>query len=817
MVIQAEPIEFDDEDPRPLLRHMDQWATTALTTPEQWADMVTRAGQWADYSPRNQILLASYGIVGPVAGASTWGQVPSVEDGRECAVGTGEHSLKVRVPLTKDTDVASARTAGDGFSRSVAGGFAWEPVFAAEQLARRPHPDAMTTPSVPAMADREWSETVRKASTEIVGRRPRNIATPDAQLTALAAKAPLGANRHPLPNELANQAGWLVANRVGRAAGPMPGFDPSALRPRERWQRLEDTRKSVERVTRAVSNTMGVDLSASPLPRWAVRDDRDVEPGRRNYLSRSDVAGLPTGLWSEVGPYAQPEWEARGRPDATGRAAFLKATERSYLAVYETGGGARWALETSGRGRHLGLVAQGTADSMLLAKADARSALTERFPDVARAVDTALGSPVLSPASGWLALSDARDERTTQRVFSERVAAVVAPGPGGQWGIWMNVDGDLAQHPQLAPTQDGAQVLSEGLARGVLVGHAAVNPAQADQMIRSALGAPDSWDRSILVDVVGPGLVAQDAERLPVEDLAPAELVELLADSGRVGPETILRVLHVEGVDLSTAASLVPDVGLPIPEALNALSRTWGVGRLDAAHLVGASRDDMQQAGATLAEMLAHAPVETLRTLDTRPETWERLGPTLMESGMDAVGALRHVADHAPTPATLAVAVESITDAAETLGGRNAVTAALTVIGKRVTPDDLAAVTERFGLDPHEAAVALTSVQIPIPDMVQAVLVRVDGDTEAARGVLADSIGLSERMFDVATAPQVENVLEFRPVGSPSVNDDLLGALAQPDMTFGRSDDLVAALSEPGVETPELERQYEVLGTEPEL
>ena len=57
--------------------------------------MVERCGQWADYR-RNQVLLASYGVVGPVAGTATWERVPSTEEGRPCAPRTGEHGLPIR-------------------------------------------------------------------------------------------------------------------------------------------------------------------------------------------------------------------------------------------------------------------------------------------------------------------------------------------------------------------------------------------------------------------------------------------------------------------------------------------------------------------------------------------------------------------------------------------------------------------------------------------------------------------------------------------------------------------------------------------------
>jgi hypothetical protein len=111
MVVVAQPIRFDDNDPRAMLRHLDTWARYSLGLPEAWGSILERCGQWSDYSARNQVLLASYGIVGPVAGAATWERVPSVEPGRGCAVRSGEHGLLVRVPVVGDGEVGSERVA----------------------------------------------------------------------------------------------------------------------------------------------------------------------------------------------------------------------------------------------------------------------------------------------------------------------------------------------------------------------------------------------------------------------------------------------------------------------------------------------------------------------------------------------------------------------------------------------------------------------------------------------------------------------------------------------------------------------------------
>ena len=68
--------------------------------PAAWEDALVGAQSWLDYSARNQVLLASYGADGPVAGPETWRLVPSTTEDRGCAVRAGEHGYPVRVPVT---------------------------------------------------------------------------------------------------------------------------------------------------------------------------------------------------------------------------------------------------------------------------------------------------------------------------------------------------------------------------------------------------------------------------------------------------------------------------------------------------------------------------------------------------------------------------------------------------------------------------------------------------------------------------------------------------------------------------------------------
>ena len=182
MVVVGHPIRFDEDDPRPMLRHLDAWARRTLTSPEAWGSALERCGQWVDYSARNQVLLASYGVAGPVAGAATWERVPSVEEGRGCAVRAGEHGLPVRVPVVDDGHVGSERSRSGAASESVARTHRWEPVFALEQLARRPTAAVLAAPVVPRLSEVEWVEAVRVATGRVLGRTPRKVTDPFVHL-----------------------------------------------------------------------------------------------------------------------------------------------------------------------------------------------------------------------------------------------------------------------------------------------------------------------------------------------------------------------------------------------------------------------------------------------------------------------------------------------------------------------------------------------------------------------------------------------------------------------------------------------------------
>jgi hypothetical protein len=99
-LVARNPRRLSFESASDMARHLNGWSALSLTGPEQWTDALVASRQWLDYSARNQMLLASYGVDGPVAGRETWRLVPSTSDERPCAVRAGKHGWPVRVPIT---------------------------------------------------------------------------------------------------------------------------------------------------------------------------------------------------------------------------------------------------------------------------------------------------------------------------------------------------------------------------------------------------------------------------------------------------------------------------------------------------------------------------------------------------------------------------------------------------------------------------------------------------------------------------------------------------------------------------------------------
>jgi hypothetical protein len=781
MVRVATRIEFPNDDPGPMLTHLDRWATGTLTSPEAWASVLERCGQWQDYSPRNQVLLASYGIVTPVAGVATWELVPSREDGRPCAVRAGEHGLPVRAPVEIPVATTSPRSRGGQHTVRAVGQHKWEMVFAEEQLARRPPPGQLAWPTLPAelsgaKGHAAYTELVRQSIGRLTGRTPRTVKNPWDQLVHAAGRVPLGGRRPELRPALCRQAAWLAADRVGHAEGPLPAFDPIKVRGRIRWELLADTRRAAQQLVQAFSHIMEVDLSASPLPRMAVADDRTVTPGRRNYLAPADVAALPLGVWVEAGPYTAIEWAARGMRDAVGRAGFMRVSDTGYLAVYESSEGARWRIESTrpASGRR-GLLDEGEASTFAAAQQAVGVVVSDRYPTLASTVLP----PAIAPAptgvfdrqhSTWRPLTLGRDERSEQRDLTDRVRLVVAPGPGGRWDSWVLADNDVRQLP-LTVDSAAAKTAAETEGRRTIVQHAVQSPQLADELIHNAASA-GTLTRQLLVDVIGHRLDPADRARFTDPTLPATDLAELLSSTGAVTPPTIVTVLAHERVDAKQVATLIPTVGLPITEGVRALSELWDVDRVAAGQMLGATMLELRDAGCTPAELLAAHPREVLRSLDARPHTWELAAATLIETGMTAEAAVRQLAAHAPTPDAFAVAVFTIVEDP---------IAAYAYSARHAQPDDLAALGEQYGLDPDTAAQLLADAGTHPTTAIEALTIACDGDT-----ITVEALAL--RHFNRPAEAHVIPVIDL------TTGAGLRAALPSP--TAIGSDDLAKQLAE---------------------
>jgi hypothetical protein len=385
MARQIRPISFDSF--AVMAGHLDQWAANSLTNPEQWQAALVDSHAWLDFAPRNQALLMSYGINGPAAGAETWRLVPSSEPGRPCAVRADEHGYPVRVPITTSGVEPDPFVGGTRPTRAVVERWEWRQVFSIDQLARRPGPGTLTPLVIPdELTGPDGTAAFTSAVTRVVtatvrGRLPKGN-DPQRMLADAAGRLPRSADRPELIPTLREQVAWLVAERVGHADGiELPSFDPSQIKPRERWQRLVDVLDPARRLTASMGSVVGVDLVRSSIPRMQVIDDRVVPANRRHRLPAATLDGLPVGQWVTVGPYAANDWLARGEI-ASGKGAFLRLNKTAYVVAVENGDQTQWRLEDVASRTGNGRLATGTSRSLDDARRDVVHALAGRYPAI---------------------------------------------------------------------------------------------------------------------------------------------------------------------------------------------------------------------------------------------------------------------------------------------------------------------------------------------------------------------------------------------------------------------------------------------------
>jgi hypothetical protein len=710
VVLNPRQIQFREY--KDLTGHLNTWAAQQLVSPEAWADVLVASRQWLDYSGRNQVLLASYSSVeGPVAGTETWRLVPSTTDGRMCAVRGGEHGWPVRVPITTRATEPDPYLGGSRPTRAAVERWEWRPVFSIDQLARRPAPGALVAVDVPESlmgrrADHNWLEASRTVARQSMRTAPSETAEPEKLMADASARLSRRSKGPDLEREHHAQVAWLVADRVGMARGELPSFDPEPFQPRDRWPMLQNVLDMTRKLTGVLGVAVGVDLTASPLPRMEIVDDRAVPAGSRRRLPAASLANLPLGQWEHLGPYTADEWASRGEHGA-GRGAYLRLDHSSYLVAIEDGDSATWRLEDGRAPRGRALEAQGEASSLAEAEEDAIVAVRHRFPELANQArglvqddmrsrgDTPAQSDVVNE---WHQVPGEGNSSAQQRHLAAAVTVFAFPGPGGRW-LPAVQDSDGLTHLPYARTLDDAQDAAEQAGRRAALLASLDSPAQLDRIV-SGLAVDGEYSRADLVALVGTQLLPAQQERLAVQDLAAPELVDLLGRAG-LTPATTARVLHVEGADADQVAALLPIAGVPMDESIQMLHELWELPRADAARRLGANAIEMRAAGCSVDEVLSIRPQEVLRALPDDPHTWELAAGTMAQT-VPLPRVVSHLVAHAPSAQAFAAGLAAAAGLDDGIHHGFA-----TAVRFGAQGEQLAATCARYDLEPETIATLL--------------------------------------------------------------------------------------------------------------
>lgn len=785
-----------------LARHFNAWAAVSLTTPEEWTDVLVASRQWLDYSARNQMLLTSYGVDGPVAGAETWRLVPSTTEGRPCAVRAGEHGWPVRVPITSGGTEPDPYLGGNRPSRARVERWEWRPVFAIDQLARRPRPDSLVPVEVPQRltgpgATGAFLDAVRKvARTTVRGRLPQ--ASGPHRLLADAATRVARTDKAPaLDPVLADQVAWLVADRIGHAEGDLPTFDPEVLEPKDRWAQLQMVLDAARKLTAALGVVVGIDLTASPLPKMEIVDDRVVPAGRRRRLPPASLEQMQVGAWVEVGPYSADEWAARGE-SGSGRGAYLRLNRTAYVVAIENGTEASWRLEDIAERTGHDLLATGEAPSLTHARDDALAALTGRYPaiDALRTATTTstpelAGHPALPTGSEpgeWQRAPGEGNSSVLQRRLGDRVVIYAIPGPGGRWLPAVH-DGNELARLGYAPNVDAAKSAAELAGRRTLRTLSARTPVDRDTTIAELADSTD-YTRDELVALAQDALGAEEITMLADPDASPAVIAEVL-HAGGCTPATVVRVLRAEHVEAADLVALLPTIGVPMDHAIRILHDGWDMPRHQAAEQLGATALEMRSAGCSPAEIMAVRPREVLRSLPDDPEIWASAALTMVDGGHPTPVIASHLLAHAPTPNAFATAVAAVAE--------DPVEGLAVAVRYGAQADHLAAAAEAYALDPPQALAVLTDAGATRQVTVEAIHQLCDHDLDHTTQITADALGLDHHQIADLLDHTGGPVLPIEAASATSVDtDSLLAHLPQPESSpAGTTDSLLAMLPDP--------------------
>ena len=560
---------------------------------------------------------------------------------------------------------------------------------------------------------------------------------------------------------------------------------------RARWERLQDVLEPARKLTAALGVAIGVDLIASPLPRMSVVDDRVVPASRRHRLPAASLEQLPVGQWVEVGPYTADEWASRGE-QAAGRGAYLRLNKTAYLVAVERGSEASWRLEDVAERTGGGLLATGSAVNLDHARSDAIAGLAGRYPALATP-DPGLPNAIPGGAqSGWERMPGEGTTSAEQRRLDGRVTVFVIPGPGGRWmpAVHDATTGGMDRLP-LTRTVDEAKTAAELAGRRAIRIAAMDAPAEFDPML-AAFADSDDYSRRELTAILAPRLTAEDGARLSEAD--PNQLVELLGRAG-ASPATKVAILRAELVDANTVAGLLPEAGVPMADAIAVLHERWGLERGEAAELVGATAAEMRAAGCSPVEIMASRPREVLRTLPDDPHLWELAAGTMATAGHSPSVVVSHLVAHAPTSDAFAAGITTAIDDP---------TAGIAIaVSNRAHADQLAAISEAYGLSPAECATILVDHGCTDGVVLDALVIRCDGSVDSATD-LAIRAGIETSAIDAWLDPVVPAPAPIHRWGGLDLGDaeELLAVLPPPSTAADRGL-LVAELG--SVEAPTLE------------
>lgn len=268
----------------------------ALTSSEDWQNLLKMAGSFHRYSPNNQMLLAVQGADGLVASFHTWKQI-TAEDGQPCRIRKGETALRVFAPIRARNREVDPET-GLPTDPAVVG-YKLVPVFCQTQLVSPPD-----LPAQPRLLDGQdpppelWDAVANQiyAAGFTLKRGPID-GVPEAKgITKFVERAVIVrddlAPQQALKTQIHELAHVLMHD-------PSLGEDGGKLR-----ERVEVEAESVAFV---VCDLLGVDSAEYSIPyvaSWAVGDPERIQQTAQAVLAtaRKIIGGIESELGVDLRP-----------------------------------------------------------------------------------------------------------------------------------------------------------------------------------------------------------------------------------------------------------------------------------------------------------------------------------------------------------------------------------------------------------------------------------------------------------------------------------------------------------------------------------